>query len=62
VSVDSTAAIASMEAFYPDAIGSVAVRYPTRGPTCPSGQLEAKTFAIDGSGLTDHVAFTVLVP
>ena len=61
VNVDSTAVVASEEAFYSDAFGIVTVRYPTSGPTCGVGQLEVKTFAI-GDGLSDQIAFTVNVP
>jgi hypothetical protein len=62
VNVVSTAAVASEEAFYSDAIGVPTVRYPTSGPSCGSNQLEVKTFAADGSGLSDQIAFTVNVP
>jgi hypothetical protein len=62
VNVDTTAAVATQEAFYSDAFGVVTVRYPTRGPTCGSGRLEVKTFAQDGGGLSNQVAFTVNVP
>jgi hypothetical protein len=62
VNVDTTAAVASQEAFYSDAFGLVTVRYPTRGPTCGPTALEVKTFAADGSGLSAQVAFTVNVP
>jgi hypothetical protein len=62
VNVDTTAAVGSQEAFYSDALGFVAVRYPTSGPTCGAGRLEVKTFAGDQSGLSIQVAFTVNVP
>jgi hypothetical protein len=62
VNVSTTAAVAAPEAFYSDAFGFVTVRYPTRGPTCGPDQLEVKTFAGDGSGLSDQIAFTVNVP
>ncbi len=62
VNVASTAAVASEEAFYSNAIGVVTVRYPTAGPTCDVNQLEVKTFAASGSGLSDQIAFTVNVP
>jgi hypothetical protein len=62
VNVTSTAAVASEEAFYSDVLGVVTVRYPTAGPTCPSGQLEIKTFALDPVELTDQIGFTVAVP
>jgi hypothetical protein len=67
VSINGIAAVASMEAFYSDAIGLVAVRYPTRGPTCRSGQLEVKTWdartlSTGTPSLSDQIAFTVYVP
>jgi hypothetical protein len=58
----SRAAVASEEAYLSDDIGIVSVRYPTAGPMCPSGNLEVKTFALDGSGPIDTIGFTVLNP
>lgn len=61
VDAASTAAVASMEAFYSNVFGFVTVRYPTTGPTCGAGQLEVKTF--DQSGrLSSQIAFTVNIP
>jgi hypothetical protein len=62
VDVTGTAAVAGEEAFLSNAIGVAAVRYPMAGPTCPAGQLEVKTFAADGSGLSGQIAFAVNVP
>jgi hypothetical protein len=62
VNINGTAAVASMEAFYSDAIGIVAVRYPTAGPTCGPGQLEVKTWDASTLSLSDQIAFTVNVP
>ena len=62
VDVAGTAAVASEEAFYSDALGFVTVRYPAAGPTCGTNRLEVKTFADDGSGLSNQIAFTVNVP
>jgi hypothetical protein len=62
VNVDGTAAVASGEAFYSNAFGVVTARYPTRGPSCGPDELEVKTFAADGSGLSDQIAFTVNIP
>jgi hypothetical protein len=54
VDVGTAAAVASQEAFYSDAFGDVTVRYPTQRPTCGANELEVKTFAADGSGLSDE--------
>jgi hypothetical protein len=62
VNVDTTAAVASQEAFYSEAFGFVTVRYEPGGPNCGPNQLEVKTFADDRSGLSTQVAFTVNVP
>src|SRR5437868_4234606 len=62
VNVGSTAAVASVEAFYSDAFGIAAVRYPTRGPACPAGELEVKTFTDNPLHLSDQIGFTVDVP
>lgn len=62
VDVVNTAAVADVEGFYSNALGSPAVRYPTAGPTCPAGQLEVKTFTDNPVGLSDQIAFTVDVP
>jgi hypothetical protein len=62
VNVAGSAAVASEEAFYSSRGGIVTVRYPSAGPSCDSTQLEVKTFALDFSGLTGEVAFTVSVP
>jgi hypothetical protein len=62
IDVTNTAAVASEEAFYSFVPGAVTVRYPTAGPSCPSGQLEVKTFTIDPVELTDQIGFTVNVP
>ena len=62
VNVDGTAASASMEAFYSDAIGIASVRYPTAGPTCGPGLLEVKTWDAATLSLSGQVAFTVTVP
>jgi hypothetical protein len=62
VNVETTAAVASVEAFYTNAFGLAAVRYPTAGPTCPAGQLEVKTFTDDPVQLSDQIGFTVNVP
>jgi hypothetical protein len=61
VDVTDTAAVASMEAFYSNAIGFVSVRYPTAGPTCGADQLEVKTWDSNVQ-LSDQIAFTVNVP
>ena len=61
VDVTNTAAVASMEAFYSNAIGFVSVRYPTAGPTCGANQLEVKTWD-NTPALSDQIAFTVNVP
>jgi hypothetical protein len=64
VDVTNTAAVASQEAFYSNALGIVTVRYPTAGPTCDANQLEVKTWFPSGTGLTlsDQIAFTVNIP
>ena len=62
VDVVNTAAVADVEAFYSNALGFPAVRYPTAGPMCPAGQLEVKTFTDNPVGLSDQIAFTVDVP
>ena len=62
VNVDTTAAVASVEAFYTNAFGIATVRYPTTGPACPTGQLEVKTFADNPVQLSDQIGFTVNVP
>lgn len=62
VNVGSTAAVASVEAFYSDVFGIAAVRYPTAGPSCPSGQLEVKTFTGNPIQLSDQIGFTLDVP
>jgi hypothetical protein len=62
VNVVSTAAVASIEAFYSNAAGWVTIRYPTSGPSCGANQLEVKVFNSDVTALTNQVAFTVNVP
>jgi hypothetical protein len=62
VNVVDTAAVASMEAFYSDAIGVVTVRYQPSHPNCTATQLEVKTFDPAGGFLLANVAFTVQVP
>jgi hypothetical protein len=63
VNVTSTAAVASEEAFYSNAVGIVTVRYPTAaGAPCGAGQLEVKTFGQNDYGLNNQIAFTVNVP
>jgi hypothetical protein len=62
VNVAGTAAVASEEAFYSDEVGVVTVRYPGSGPTCGANQLEVKTFGANDAGLSDGIAFTVIVP
>ncbi|HEX4526500.1 MAG TPA: hypothetical protein VH108_07135 [Gaiellaceae bacterium] len=62
VTVDSTAAVASVEAFYTSAFGIATVRYPTSGPSCPAGQLEVKTFTDNPIQLSNQIGFTVNVP
>jgi hypothetical protein len=61
VDVTDTAAVASEEAFYSNAIGLVTLRYPTAGPTCAANELEVKTWDPNVQ-LSDQVAFTVNVP
>jgi len=61
VDVVDTAAVASEEAFYSNALGFVLVRYPTQGPGCAANQLEVKTFD-QNVGLTNQIAFTVDLP
>jgi hypothetical protein len=61
VDVVDTAAVASEEAFYSNAIGFVLVRYPARGQNCAPDQLEVKTFD-QNVALTNQIAFTVNVP
>jgi len=60
VNVVTTAAVASEEAFYSNALGVVTVRYPTP-PSCGANQLEVKTFD-QNVNLTNQIAFTVNVP
>ena len=62
VNVDTTAAVASVEAFYTNDFGIATVRYPTAGPSCPAGQLEVKTFSDNPVQLSDQIGFTVNVP
>jgi len=62
VNVDTTAAVASMEAFYSNTFGIAMVRYPTSGPSCPAGQLEVKTFTDNPVQLSNQIGFTVNVP
>jgi hypothetical protein len=67
VNVTTTAAVASMEAFYSNAAGFVGVRYQPNGTNCGANQLEVKTWApgpppANITGLTNQVAFTVNVP
>ena len=62
VNINSTAAVASMEAFYSDAIGIASVRYPTQGPTCGPNQLEVKTWDAATLSLSDLDRVTVNVP
>ena len=62
VNVDTTAAVASVEAFYTNAFGFATVRYPTAGPSCPTGQLEVRTFTDNPVQLSDQIGFTVNVP
>jgi hypothetical protein len=63
VNVTDTAAVASMEAFYSNAVGVVAVRYQP-GVNCGADQLEVKTWIGTGEDVTptDEIAFTVSVP
>jgi hypothetical protein len=61
VDVVNTAAVASAEAFYTNALGVPMVRYPTAGPTCGANQLEVKTFD-ENVQLSNKIAFTVVVP
>jgi len=60
VDVADTAAVASEEAFYSNALGFVTVRYPTNGQDCAPDRLEVKTFDQNVS-LTNQIAFTVNV-
>lgn len=62
VNLESTAAVTLVEAFYSNAFGIAAVRYPTTGPSCPAGQLEVKTFTDNPVQLSDQIGFTVSVP
>ena len=62
VNVETTAAVASVEAFYTYVFGIATVRYPTTGPSCPSGQLEVKTFTDNPIQLSNQIGFTVNVP
>lgn len=62
VDVVHTAAVASEEAFYSNAVGVATVRYPTAGPNCGANQLEVKTFTDNPAALSDQIAFTVMVP
>jgi hypothetical protein len=63
VNVISTAAVASEEAFYSNAVGIVTVRYATSGGgPCGANQLEVKTFDQHDTSLTNQIAFTVIVP
>ena len=57
-----TAAVASEEAFYSNAIGGAVARYPTAGPTCGANRLEVKTFTDNPVALSDQIGFTVIVP
>ena len=61
IDVVHTAAVASEEAFYSDAVGTPLVRYQPSSPNCGAGQLEVKT--LDNSPApSDQIAFTVIVP
>ncbi len=62
VNVDTTAAVASVEAFYTYVFGIATVRYPTTGPSCAADQLEVKTFTDNPIQLSDQIGFTVNVP
>ena len=62
VNVTSTAAVASEEASLSSAVGFVAVRYPTTAETCGANELEVKTFNQNVTGMTNQIAFTVIVP
>jgi hypothetical protein len=62
VNVDTTAAVASVEAFYTQVFGIATVRYPTAGPSCGAGKLEVKTFTDNPVSLSDQIGFTVYVP
>jgi hypothetical protein len=62
VDVVHTAAVASEEAFYSNAVGVATLRYSTAGPTCGANQLEVKTFTDNPVALSDQIAFTVIVP
>ena len=62
VNVESTAAVASVEAFYSNVFGIATVRYPTAGPSCPDDQLEVKTFTDNPVQLSDEIGFTVNLP
>lgn len=61
VDVVHTAAVASEEAFYSNAVGIVTVRYQPNSPNCNGNQLEVKTFD-QNVALTNQIAFTVNVP
>jgi hypothetical protein len=62
VDVRNTAAVASEEAFYSNAVGIVLVRYQPNNPNCNANQLEVKTFTDNPFALSDQIAFTVNVP
>jgi hypothetical protein len=62
VDVVHSSAVASEEAFYSNALGVAAVRYPTAGPACGANQLEVKTFTDNPVTLSDQIGFTVNVP
>jgi hypothetical protein len=66
VDVVDTAAVASEEAFYSNALGFATVRYPTQAQNCAPNQLEVKTFEVNVSdqtvSLSNQIAFTVNVP
>jgi len=62
VDVTNTAAVASEEAFYSNAVGIVIVRYQPNSPDCNANQLEVKTFTDNPVGPSNQIAFTVIVP
>jgi hypothetical protein len=62
IDVTNTAAVASEEAFYSNAVGIVLVRYQPNSPNCNANQLEVKTFTDNPVALSDQIAFTVNVP
>jgi len=61
VDVAHTAAVASEEAFYSNALGFPTVRYDANHVNCTVKQLEVKTFD-QSAALTSQIAFTVNVP